>query len=468
MGARALSDTDTAGSPPTKPSNSGSVSVGASSAVSRSLVGQILALWFRVPVKLFRPTRVDFMILPRALHSAGMPGIGDTTGSVPLVKQLAAASHTIPAVAPTTVPPAPQLSGGAIESWGNYGVRAWRNYVVSSGPVVLTQTIRKHGWRFVPDYILPPLLANSLIGIVLYTTYIETLGILHPPSRRNPNDPTPPPPFTTTLKAGAVAGLAQSVVSQPVDALKVRFEVSRMLHGDYRSMWHYCVQTIREVGVKPLFGGFLLGATKDTLAMGFFFATFEVVKNQWQDTCLRILYGTHHLPLLGPMQVLRGYREEHRAVHRSGLYMEHQHAHEDDSTKQQVDTQGLFGHIDERTRPHWIFSPAFLLLAGLSASFAHTAVHFPMSKLQEVHLTRLECADYRQRYDKQFARRFAAAVYVDEYRKTYAECARKASRAGGWMPFLTRGFWQTALRSSPATAVGLVIFELFRTHLIED
>lgn len=531
-------------------STKGSVSVGASSAVSRSLVGQLLALWFRVPVKLFRPTRVDFMLLPRALHggaageataaaatagastaastaSAGGAGgaVAKTSASATSAASAAGsriktganravqgvgeiAAYAIPTqfqAPPVAVSAAHAVTGNAnaVEAVGAAGLRAWRSYVSQSGPVVLARTIRAQGWKFVPDYILPPLLANSLIGVVLYTTYIETLGLLHPPSRKNPNDPRPPPPFATTFQAGAVAGLAQSIVSQPVDALKVRFEVGRMLHGEYRSLWHYAATTVQQVGVKPLFGGFALGATKELWAMGVFFATFETVKNQWQNKVLAILYGTYHLPLLGPMQVLRGERE-HRAVRRSGLYSQHDGVHADDNWRygdndaqireaaeggkhgarhdaspsaqrksiRVADIDGNTGKIggggvDDRLRPHWIFAPAFLLLAGLSASFAHTAVYYPLSKVQAVHLTRLECVDYRDRYDAAFRRSAAAKVYWREYKRTLQECGRKAKAHGGWTKWLGRGFLNTAVRSSPSTAVGLIIFELFRTHLIE-
>lgn len=57
-------------------------------------------------------------------------------------------------------------------------------------------------WNFIPRHILPPLLANTLIGTVLYTTYIATLPVFHPPSAFQLHRPFPPPPYTSVFMAG--------------------------------------------------------------------------------------------------------------------------------------------------------------------------------------------------------------------------------------------------------------------------
>lgn len=57
-------------------------------------------------------------------------------------------------------------------------------------------------WNFIPRHILPPLVANTLIGTVLYTTYIATLPIFHPPTAYQLHRPYPPPPYTSVFAAG--------------------------------------------------------------------------------------------------------------------------------------------------------------------------------------------------------------------------------------------------------------------------
>ena len=346
-----------------------SVSIGGASAITRSLVGQFLAVWFRVPVKLFRPTRVDYMIIPRAIN--------------------------------------PRILKG--EPW------SWR----TSGPVVLYQAIKNHGVSFIGGYIVPPLFANALIGVVLYTTYIESLQLMHPPSAGNPHRAVPPPPMETTYKAGAIAGLAQAVVSQPIDALTVRFQVTEVMNV-YKNMWTYAWNTLRDVGIKPMFGGFALSATKEALSMGAFFSTFEVIKSQWYYTTLSAIYGREHLSIYND----RG------------------------KTKQ----------------PHWILGPAFLLTAGIGASVAHTSMHYPLTRIQEIHTARLESASYRRSYERSFKTRTAGAIYAGEYWSTLKECSVQAARAGGWRKFCYKGFVSTAVRGAPSTSVGLIIFESFRSH----
>lgn len=333
-------------------------------------------MWFRIPVKLFRPTRVDYMIIPRAIN--------------------------------------PRILKG--DPW------SWR----TSGPIVLLDACRKHGIGFIPNYVLPPFLANSIIGVVLYTTYIESLQLMHPPSHDDPHRAIPPPPVSVTWRAGVYAGLAQAMVSQPIDALTVRFQVSEMLEDKYRNMWQYAWRTLREVGLKPIFGGFMLSAAKESLSMGAFFATFEFIKNQCYYTTLGILYGRERL----------------------SIYK--------DNPKQDIGIQ--------QEQPFWLLGPAFLLTAGLGASVAHTSMHYPLSRIQEVHLARLEKKDYRDRYERRFARSRAFSIYFSEYWQTAKECSSQAAAAGGWRQFCFKGFLATAIRGAPATSVGLIIFESFRSH----
>ena len=39
---------------------------------------------------------------------------------------------------------------------------------------MVINVVRKQGWKFIPDQILPPLIANST-GVILYATYLTTL-----------------------------------------------------------------------------------------------------------------------------------------------------------------------------------------------------------------------------------------------------------------------------------------------------
>lgn len=121
-------------------------------------------------------------------------------------------------------------------------------------------------------------MANTLIGTVLYTTYIATLPLFHPPSAFQLHRPFPPPPYTSVFIAGktkkmrnisyqyllncndigCLAGAAQSIIATPLDSLKVRFEVSDLLEGKHKSMYQFAKSTLKELGIASAYRGFTL------------------------------------------------------------------------------------------------------------------------------------------------------------------------------------------------------------------
>lgn len=76
--------------------------VGATTAGFRALASQVFALYVRVPVKLFRPTRIDYLALPRAINP-------------------------------------------------EYYNKPW-SLMTHSSPALLTHAVRKYGWNFIPNH----------------------------------------------------------------------------------------------------------------------------------------------------------------------------------------------------------------------------------------------------------------------------------------------------------------------------
>ncbi|KAJ6171624.1 hypothetical protein N7470_000691 [Penicillium chermesinum] len=99
-------------------------------------------------------------------------------------------------------------------------------------------------------------------------------------------------------------------------------------------------------------------------------------------------------------------------------------------------------------------------MAGVVASVAQQAIQHPLSRLQDLHLGRLEYLDHQASLDP--SRRQMFRLYYHAYQETFKRCERKAMRAGGWRPWLFRGFVSSSLRQVPSTSAGLVIFELVR------
>jgi hypothetical protein len=106
------------------------------------------------------------------------------------------------------------------------------------------------------------MVANATVGAILYTTYLQALAARYEPSAHSTKRVYPPPPVNATFWAGFTAGTVQSVVAAPLDALVVRFKVSDMLEGGYKSVFHYSRHKLKEIGVRGVFAGYTLSFFK--------------------------------------------------------------------------------------------------------------------------------------------------------------------------------------------------------------
>lgn len=132
---------------------------------------------------------------------------------------------------------------------------------------MVTHAIRTQGAGFVYRQVFPPLVMNSFIGSVLYTTYIFTLPIFHPAFTYQKSRTFPPPPFPAVFMAGALAGAAQSLVAAPMDSLKIKFQVQDLVQGGkHTSMWEFAASTLKELGLKTVYRGFALTLVKVWIA----------------------------------------------------------------------------------------------------------------------------------------------------------------------------------------------------------
>lgn len=106
------------------------------------------------------------------------------------------------------------------------------------------------------------MLANATVGAILYTSYLQVLGTLHPASSQKLNRVYPPPSLGDTFSAGFIAGGIQSLAAAPVDALTVRFKVAEMLDGRYKTVAAYAGAKLREIGLRGVFAGYGLSFIK--------------------------------------------------------------------------------------------------------------------------------------------------------------------------------------------------------------
>ncbi|KAK4907835.1 hypothetical protein LTR49_023171 [Elasticomyces elasticus] len=323
-------------------------------------------------------------------------------------------------------------------------------------PALLFSAVRSQGWSFLPNQVLPPLLANTVVGATLYTTYLQTLGLLHEPSARATKRTDPLPSPVDTFTAGFVAGSMQSLVAAPLDALQVRFHASELQSGKYGNMWHYAYHKTREIGVRGVFAGWSLSLVRDSFGSAVFFSAFEYVKGQVFYSFVSQYYG-HFGKLTGAQQ-------------------------EDLKAQQSGRVAGVLRGDDGAMasnpviRPHYMLEPSFILLAGIAASITQALIQYPVSRIQDIHYGRLEWIDSHATTHvhttnptitngaASAATRTSGAmgIYASAYRKTFKQCLAIARRDGGARRWLFKDFVRRTLTQVPSTSAGLIVFEVIR------
>ncbi|KAF9318716.1 hypothetical protein BG003_010644 [Podila horticola] len=409
----------------------GSAVVGVPTAVARSMLLQALSFWYRVPIKLFRPMRVDYLVMARAA----------TMGIIP-------PSNLVTTLATTQ---ATQLSRRT-------------QFFRATSIGMLSHAIRTQGPGFIYRQVLPPLIMNSFIGSVLYTTYIFTLPIFHPAFTYQKSRTFPPPPFMAVFMAGALAGAAQSLVAAPMDSLKVKFQVQDLAHGGkHKSMSSFAVTTLKEMGLKTVYRGFALTLVKDSLACGLFFGVFEWVKQQGYYYFIDEMYGIR----------------EDMALLKARMSIDY-NAFSDNTTNNDIlspsePTPTIYTEpppLEER--PYFLLEPTFVLLAGAAAAVAYQAVDYPLEQIKSIFYAkeselvaqqaRLQPQAHTQHLNAS-SMRSGTSISSELYRMTWTECQAQASKAGGWRRFLFTSFGSTAIRAVPAASVGFLVFEVMKRKL---
>ncbi|KAK9493308.1 mitochondrial carrier domain-containing protein [Lipomyces doorenjongii] len=389
--------------------------VGAATAGTRALLSQMVAFYVRVPIKLFRPTRVDYLLVPRAINPA-------VAASLP-----------------------------------------WK-FRTHSSIALLTHAVKEHGWSFIPNQVLLPLMANSAVGIFLYTTYLTALPHCseHKVQINNVFFPQVPDILTPrqTFLAGFIAGGAQSLAAAPVDAIFTRFSVNELLENPesgqlrHKSLWRYSIEKLKAIGVRGVFAGYSLAFTKEALGFACFFSTFESVK-QWSYACVVRDYGAPIPKYVDAAAKLPAGSKQNK-------------------------------HSTIRERPSAALYPATILGAGAAATIALQIVQYPLSRLQNIHLTILESIDFNTIYlherEQQkaqaketvpytrTARRELLRTYIDAYQQMFRQVRtlKNVGKQKSWLRWLYKGFVRNTLTAVPSSSVGLFVFEIMRIRYMEE
>lgn len=353
----------------------------------RAVIYQLQALYLRTPVKLFRPTRFDYLAYVRELA----------------------------------------------DKYGGIHAKPYRFHTHSSIGM-LVNVMRNEGWRFIPEKVLPPFLANLMTGLILYGTYLTVLDVssLKRTGESGERITEKSLRYVDFWKAGFIAGAAQSLAAAPVDAIYTRLSMAEILQGGHKNLWLYGGAKLKEIGLIGIFAGYGFSFIKESFGFAFYFLTFELVKSQGYNLTYKMIVGVKNIKRLISLKF---------------------------SSEPEVKLDEI-----EQRRLTKILKTSFVLLAGASAALSLFLVQYPLTKIQKIHLSRLETLDIYNSAHK-VGRPFIK-LYYNSYIDTYFQVVKlKTKSKGTWLQAGYKGFVKNALATVPATSIGLLVFEIMRTRL---
>lgn len=410
-------------------SNQNSSLAGAVTAGGRSMVYQLTSFYMRTPLKLFRPARFDYTHYIRVL----------LTGS----------DHKDEPVR---------------HSKYRFWNPKYTYYLENSSIGIVTKALNRYGWKVIPDRILPPLVANSLAGVVLYTTYLTTLNSFQLRSTETSFQHN----MFDFLRAGFLAGAAQAIVSAPIDAIYTRANIDELLSSAkrYDNLWLYSRDKIKEIGLIGCFGGFGLSLIKESIGFAVYFTTFEMIRGPIRQLTI---------------DFIKNYRELKYTVQNTRLS---DIFFDEDGNKIEARKPSFISEKEER----W-YSRVFIFIGGVTAAFVLQLVQYPFLKLQKIHVSRLEAYDIYLKNlpiknlnsgsqivetipntkivipkDK---RRFHIYYnsYLDTFEHVFFFMKRSKKETIAW---LYKGFLRNTLAIIPGTTAGLLLLDHMRSKMSES
>ncbi|KAG0686927.1 GDP/GTP exchange factor for ARF [Pichia californica] len=366
--------------------------VSASSASIRAILLQLTSIYIRTPAKLFRPARFDYLTVSRML----------------LANELAGKPYHI---------------------------------FTHSSPALLYESVKRLGWQFIPNQVLPPIFANCAIGVVLYSTYLTFLQYFTanrgwkwtiagvPTGEGTKHWYSWVFSFYDSFRAGFIAGAISSIAASPIDALYSRSNYAELVDSEVKDhgLYKYAWKKLKDIGIIGIFAGFWLNLVKESFGFGFYFSVFEVIKSQGYSRTKSVIDWFDRI---------------------RGL---------------EIDPNDVNNRKSARA-----LQLTFVLFAGASAASALIAVQYPFNKVQKIHLARLEALDIFNEANKIESSKWFR-LYYNSYKQTFdILMARKMKSGMTWPQFMYKGFTRFTLTNIPATSIGLLVFEITRQKLSYD
>ena len=153
----------------------------------------------------------------------------------------------------------------------------------------LRKLVRRDGWRqFVPHHVLPPLLANGVLGFTLFSSYAS---VKHRITREDS-------PAGTALVSGAVAGICHSTLASPIDYIRLRYDTRMMAKKggpQVRSVLSYVLDEVSSwKSIRKTYTGHPITMTRDTVGYAAFFFCFDTWRHHWAINAPPSLSTSNH------------------------------------------------------------------------------------------------------------------------------------------------------------------------------
>lgn len=410
--------------------------VGATTSAVRGLLLQPLYLWYRTPLKLFRPLRVDYLATARALLPPEV-----------LTRRVSWSGSTLGMIA---------------------------------------NAIRQRGWPFLPRYVIQPMLANWVVGFTLFTTYTAILPATYPhASSQYSISSDGPLPWHPPFVAGAVAGFAQSVVATPLDSLRMRFEVEDMVSGHYRSWLEFVKDQLSETGWRGLYRGLKLTVIKDVAGYAGFFGLFEWIKHETTDVYRDLIHVACTAEIFSSSSDISRLTKD-RILELRELLGQKRAESEPSKPHEWIIRNPVFV-LPVLILPPVLAKPACVLFAGGVAALAYQAIDYPLEQFRSLLYSEAASSAARQEaivhhHSLTKDNKLSSASSRTAFQRTPYRVALKslvdtairehphpvhssALKAALSVSYLYRGWLGVALRSIPAASLGLLAYELLKTGL---
>ncbi|CAI0423035.1 unnamed protein product [Linum tenue] len=157
----------------------------------------------------------------------------------------------------------------------------------SSALTILRRVLATDGPAAFYRGMAAPLAAVTFQNAMVFQTYAILSRAFDPPS--SPNEP---PSYKGVALGGVGTGALQSVLLSPVELLKIRLQLQDTSHSKQPNKPSTCrgpvtvaKYIIRTEGVRGLYRGFTITALRDAPSHGFYFWTYEYMREQLHPGC---------------------------------------------------------------------------------------------------------------------------------------------------------------------------------------